>query len=69
MSIARNLLSEGQPEVALDRALKAVEFNEDNPKALFLTSAIYAAFCNWDVGLALRRLQGPEGRELRAARP
>ncbi|NOU29812.1 MAG: tetratricopeptide repeat protein [Polyangiaceae bacterium] len=61
--IARDLLAKGQPRVALDHALKAVEFNEDNPKALFLTSAIYAAFCNQDAGLASPDCKVPKAEE------
>ncbi len=61
--IARDLLAKAQPRVALDHALKAVELNEDNAKALFLTSAIYASFCNQDAGLASPDCKVPKAEE------
>ncbi len=64
--IARDLLAKAQPRVALDHALKAVELNEDNAKALFLTSAIYASFCNQDAGLASPTARSPRPKSTRA---
>jgi Tfp pilus assembly protein PilF len=49
--LARDMFAKGQPRSALDHSLKAVEHNPDNARALFLTSAIYASFCNQDAGL------------------
>jgi tetratricopeptide (TPR) repeat protein len=50
--LARDLFqNRNQPRMALDHALKAVELNEENDKALYLTSAIYLSFCANDRGL------------------
>ncbi|MEO8874302.1 MAG: hypothetical protein ABI461_01840, partial [Polyangiaceae bacterium] len=40
------------PRGALDHALKSVQLNDENAKALYLTSAIYLAFCSTDLGFA-----------------
>ncbi len=48
--VARDYFSKGSPRVALDHAQKAVELNDDNSKALYLTSAIYLSFCSTDLG-------------------
>jgi type IV pilus assembly protein PilF len=50
--LARDYFSKGNPRSALDHALKAVQMNEDNSKALYLTSAIYLSFCSTDLGFA-----------------
>jgi tetratricopeptide (TPR) repeat protein len=50
--LARDLFqNRNQPRMALDHALKAVELNDENDKALYLTSAIYLSFCANDRGL------------------
>ena len=48
--LGRDYFSKGNPRTALDHALKAVELNDDNAKALYLTSAIYLSFCSTDLG-------------------
>lgn len=47
----------GNVRGALDQALKAVELNEDNAKALYFTSELYFFFCDGPQGL-----QGPDCR-------
>jgi type IV pilus assembly protein PilF len=59
--VARDLLGKGQNRAALDHAQKAVELDEENAKALFLTSAILGSFCNQDAGL-----RGPDCNVARA---
>lgn len=48
--LARDYFSKGSPRPALDHALKAVQLNDENAKALYLTSAIYLSFCSTDLG-------------------
>ncbi|HEX7665239.1 MAG TPA: tetratricopeptide repeat protein [Polyangiaceae bacterium] len=48
--LARDYFSKGNPRMALDHAQKSVELNDDNAKALYLTSAIYLSFCSTDLG-------------------
>lgn len=43
--VSRDLFHRGQTRAALDHALKAVELDEDNEKALYFTAAIYLSFC------------------------
>lgn len=50
--LARDYFSKGSPRGALDHALKAVQLNDENAKALYLTSAIYLSFCSTDLGFA-----------------
>ena len=50
--LARDYFSKGSPRGALDHALKAVQLNDDNAKALYLTSAIYLSFCSTDLGFS-----------------
>ena len=47
--LARDVFYKGQPRAALDHALKAVELNDENAKALYFTSVIYAWFCAEDL--------------------
>jgi tetratricopeptide (TPR) repeat protein len=49
--VARDLFFKGSPRAALDHALKAVELNEDNSRALYFTAALYLSFCTTDRGL------------------
>jgi Tfp pilus assembly protein PilF len=44
--IAVETFNKGDPRAALDHCLKAVELDEENVKALYFTSAIYASFCH-----------------------
>jgi Tfp pilus assembly protein PilF len=44
--LARDSFYRGQPRVALDHALKAIDLNEDNAKALKFTAEIYVFFCS-----------------------
>jgi type IV pilus assembly protein PilF len=46
--VARDLFYKGQPRIALDHALKAVELSDENAKALYFVGAIYAYFCSED---------------------
>jgi type IV pilus assembly protein PilF len=46
--LARDFFYKGQVRVALDHALKAVELQDDNAKALYFAGAIYAYFCTED---------------------
>jgi type IV pilus assembly protein PilF len=49
--VARDLFGRGEVRRALDHALKACELNDENPKALYFTAAIYLSFCAGDRGL------------------
>lgn len=53
--LAVDTFHRGNPRGALDQALKAVELNDDNAKALYFTSTIYAFFCAGPQGM-----QGPD---------
>lgn len=53
--LAVDTFHRGNPRGALDQALKAVELNEDNAKALYFTSTLYAFFCDGPQGL-----EGPD---------
>jgi len=53
--LAVDTFHRGNPRGALDQALKAVDLNEDNAKALYFTSTIYAYFCAGPQGM-----QGPD---------
>ncbi len=58
--LARDYFYRGQPRVALDHALKAVELNEQNPPALYFTSTIYLWFCSTNEGLKAPDCRLPE---------
>lgn len=61
--LAKDYFYKSQPRAALDHALKAVELNDENAKALYFTSAIYLAFCSGDLGF-----KSPDCRLLDAER-
>lgn len=44
--LAVDTFHRGNPRGALDHALKAIELNDDNAKALYFTSTLYAYFCS-----------------------
>ena len=48
--VARDYFGRNEPRAALDHALKAVELNEENDKALYFTAAIYLSFCAGERG-------------------
>lgn len=48
--LARDRFGKNEPRQALDHALKAVELDPDNAKALYFTSNIYLYFCSLDLG-------------------
>ena len=48
--LAKDYFYKSQPRAALDHALKAVELNDENAKALYFTSTIYLAFCSSELG-------------------
>jgi type IV pilus assembly protein PilF len=50
--IARDYFFKGQPRLALDHCRKAVEFNDQNAKALYFASAIHLSFCSTKLELA-----------------
>lgn len=50
--LARDYFYRGQPREALDHCLKAVEFDDENAKALYFTSTIYLFFCSGNEGNA-----------------
>ena len=50
--LARDYFYKGQQRVALDHAQKAIELNEENPKALYFLSAIYLSFCSIEQGMS-----------------
>ncbi|AKV01648.1 TPR domain protein, putative component of TonB system [Labilithrix luteola] len=49
--LARDLFQKGNPRAALDHALKAVSFNEDNDKAQYFVAVIHLSFCSTNRGL------------------
>jgi Tfp pilus assembly protein PilF len=49
--LARDTFYKGDPRNALDHALKAVQLDEDNAKALYFASTVYLWFCSTDAGL------------------
>jgi type IV pilus assembly protein PilF len=49
--LARDSFYKGSPRAALDHALKAVQLDEENAKALYFTSTVYLWFCSTDAGL------------------
>lgn len=53
--IARDLFHKGDPRGALDHARKAVDYDDENAKALYFVSVLYAYFCDLDAGL-----EGPD---------
>jgi Tfp pilus assembly protein PilF len=50
--IAVDLFHKGRPREALDHALKAVELDEENAKAAYFASLVYASFCDTVQGFA-----------------
>ena len=48
--LAKDYFYKGQPRAALDHALKSIELNDENSKALYFTSTIYLSFCSADQG-------------------
>ncbi len=48
--VARDYFYKGEPRVALDHALKAVELNDENSRALYFTSTLYLWFCSTNQG-------------------
>lgn len=44
--LAVDTFHKGQPREALDHCLKAIELDDENAKALYFASAIYASFCD-----------------------
>ncbi len=48
--VARDLFGKGEPRQALDHALKSIELDPDNAKALYFTSNIYLYFCSLELG-------------------
>lgn len=55
--VARDLFYKGNPRAALDHALKAVQLDDGNAKALYFTSVVYLWFCSTD-----RELDSPDCR-------
>lgn len=49
--LARDSFYKGSPRSALDHALKAVQLDEENAKALYFTSTVYLWFCSTDSGM------------------
>lgn len=49
--LARDSFYKGSPRQALDHALKAVQLDDANSKALYFTSTVYLWFCSTDGGL------------------
>ena len=49
--LARDSFYKGAPRAALDHALKAVQLDDENAKALYFTSTVYLWFCSTDAGL------------------
>jgi Tfp pilus assembly protein PilF len=49
--LARDSFYKGSPRSALDHALKAVQLDDANAKALYFTSTVYLWFCSTDAGL------------------
>ena len=49
--LAKDYFYKGNPRSALDHALKAVDLNDENSKALYFTSTVYLWFCSTDLGL------------------
>jgi type IV pilus assembly protein PilF len=45
-AIARDYFEKGQPRLALDHCLKAVDLNDQNVRALYFTSLVYLVFCD-----------------------
>lgn len=58
--LARDLFGKGEPRQALDHALKAVELDSENPKALYFTSNIYLYFCSTELGFKSPDCRLPE---------
>lgn len=50
--VARDLFQKGNPRAALDRALKAIELDEDNDKAQYFVGVIHLSFCSTNLGLS-----------------
>lgn len=48
--LAVDTFHKGQPRQALDHCLKAIELDEENAKALYFASNIYASFCDTVAG-------------------
>ncbi len=46
--LGREALHAGRPREALDHARKAVHFNEENDKALYLAAMVHLVFCDQD---------------------
>lgn len=49
--LARDSFYKGAPREALDHALKAVQLDDANAKALYFTSTVYLWFCSTDAGM------------------
>lgn len=49
--LARDYFYKGEPRAALDHALKAVDLDDTNAKALYWTSTLYLFFCSGNEGL------------------
>ena len=49
--VARDYFYKGQPRLALDHCRKAVEFDDQNAKALYFASTIHLFFCSGKLGL------------------
>jgi type IV pilus assembly protein PilF len=49
--LARDYFYKGEPRAALDHALKAVDLDDSNSKALYFTSSLYLSFCAGNEGL------------------
>ncbi|MFO0676066.1 MAG: tetratricopeptide repeat protein [Polyangiaceae bacterium] len=49
--LARDFFYKANPRAALDHALRSVELNDDNSKALYFTAAIYLFFCSGPNGM------------------
>jgi len=49
--LSREFFYKGNPRVGLDHALRAVQLDDHNTKALYWTAAIYLSFCSGDEGL------------------
>lgn len=49
--VARDAFEKGQPRIALDHVLKAVEIDDDNPRILYFASVLYLFFCSTETGM------------------
>jgi type IV pilus assembly protein PilF len=50
-ALAKDFFYKGDPRGALDHALKAVQLNADNPRALYFTSTVFLYFCSTNQGM------------------